>query len=130
VLHHKLLDRFDADGDGALSDAEIATAEATLDAEREAAHAALEAVCDAATDTEALPECDRPDGGPHDDRDDHDGDRHDREGRDLTLVPPPLSAYDTDADGTWDDDELAAFRAELRERIRTGEPLVPPPPTE
>ena len=137
TLHQKLLDQFDADGDGTLSDTEIATAEATLEAEREAAHAAMEAECDATTDTDAPAECDRPEGAPEGDgpHGDHHGDGAHPDGRpggppDLTSVPPPLSAYDTDGDGTWDDDELATFRAELRDRIRSGEPLVPPPPTE
>ena len=40
-------------------------------------------------------------------------------------VPPGLSEFDTDGDGQWSADELAALRETAREQIRSGAPLGP-----
>lgn len=39
-------------------------------------------------------------------------------------VPPPLAAWDADQDGLFSDAELTTLRAELRERVRSGAPLL------
>ena len=108
VLNAKLLADFDADGDGALSDEELATAEETLQAERDEMREEMEGRMDEAGDPLGAH-------GPPPEP----GSRQ---------VPPGLEEFDTDSDGTFSDEELAACRESLRERVRSGEPLFEPPP--
>jgi hypothetical protein len=115
LLQTGVVTRFDADGDGGLSDAELAVAEATLAAEAAAARG---------TSSQA----DDGEGHPHEGRGDHDGDGHGHDVFDFTLVPAPFAAWDTDASGTWSGTELEVFRTDMRARIRAGEAILPPPP--
>lgn len=108
ALHAMVLAEFDADGDGALSDEELATAESTLSAERDAAHAEMEERM-----AEERGELGPPPGPPEP------GSRE---------VPPGMESYDTDSDGLLSDTELATLREALRAKIRSGEPMVEPPP--
>lgn len=100
VLSDKLLAEFDADGDGTLSADELATATATLEAERAAHYAEM---------------------GPPEG---HDGPPPEPGSR---AVPPGLEHYDTDGDALLSDAELSALRDALRALIRAGEPPVEPP---
>jgi hypothetical protein len=122
ALHAKLLTDFDADGDGVLSDSEKATAEAALEADRAAAHDETDGECpNMGGDTDGGPRGPRHDGPPPDDAGAPPADG---------SVPPPLAEFDTDGDGLWSDAELTAFRTAIREKIRNGDPLLPPPPAE
>jgi hypothetical protein len=125
VLQTSVITRFDADGDGGLSDAELAVAEATLAAEADAVRGA------GAEGVELHDEADDHEGrGDHDGHHDgdHDGDGHGHDIFDFTLVPAPFAAWDTDASGTWSGTELEVFRTDMRARIRAGEAILPPPP--
>lgn len=105
VLSARLLEDFDADGDGELSASELATAEEAIEAEREAHRAEMEERMG-----ERPEEC-----GPPPEP----GSRQ---------VPPGLDAFDTDGDALLSDAELSTLRDALRERVRSGEPIVEPPP--
>lgn len=105
TLSAKLLADFDADGDGTLSDAELATAEAIIEADHEAQRAEMEANMADHPDQMGPP----PEPGSR-------------------QVPPGMESFDTDGSGLLSDAELSALRDALREAIRAGDPLVPPPP--
>ncbi len=126
VLQTNVVTRFDADGDGAISDTELATAQATLAAEAEA----LRGTADDVDGDMNGPDGDHDGrGGDHDgERGDHDGDGHGHDVFDFTIVPAPFSAWDTDASGTWSGTELETFRTEIRARIASGAAILPPPP--
>jgi hypothetical protein len=102
-LHARILEDFDADGDGELSDGEKEAALAAIEAEREQRHAEME---------QQLEERERPE-------DVRRGERPD--------VPAFATDYDVDGDGELSDEELATLREEARERIRAGEPPFDPP---
>lgn len=105
LLHEQLVATYDADGDGALSDEELATAEEALRAEEEARRAEMEARF-----AEEHP--DGPPPGP------------------PPEVPPELAGFDTDGDEAFSEEELVVLRETLRARVRAGEPIVEPPPEE
>lgn len=127
ALHTKLLAEFDTDGDGALSDAEKAAAEAAIEAARTEPHDETDAEHGDCPGMEG-----DTDGGGRPPRGDRDGERPegaaDGSAPSADSVPPPLAAFDTDADGLWSDEELTAFRTAIREKIRSGDPLLPPRP--
>lgn len=100
ALQSKLLAEFDTDGDGALSAAEEEAARAALDARRPTGEP---------PEAPGAP----PAGGPC-----------------AGAAPPPLSAWDTDADGYFSAEEYAAMRPEVRALLRDGEPVFGPPPAE
>lgn len=104
TLYSKLLADFDADGDGALSDSELATADEALRAEHDEHQAEMEQRMEDGEE----PSFD-PSAGPPE-------------------IPPGLEDYDTDGDGSFSADELVALRADLRAKIRAGDPVVEPPP--
>jgi Ca2+-binding EF-hand superfamily protein len=122
TLQAELLARFDTDLDGTLSAAELTVAAETLASEAEAAEAAE---ADDDHDGHGERHHGRGDHDGHDDHDDHDDHGWFGGAPDLTEVPPEYAEWDTDGDGTWSEAELEAFRAEWRERIRTGLPLDP-----
>lgn len=101
ALQARLLETFDTDGDGELSASEEAAAQAAIEAER------------AAMGPPPGPPPGMGFGPPP-----------------AGSVPPPLAGFDTDGDGVWDDAELSAARADIREHIRNGDPLCPEPPAE
>jgi Ca2+-binding EF-hand superfamily protein len=135
ALQAQLVAEFDTDGDGVLSDTEQEAAREALDA-RHGDHTDVE--------PDGSP-CDG-DGAPPDDSGAGSGDHAGRGGPpdgaseggppDSTDgrpapgdVPPPLvDEFDTDGDGTLDDAELTTMRDTMRDRIRNGDPLCPPPP--
>jgi Ca2+-binding EF-hand superfamily protein len=106
AMHDRLLADFDADGDGELSEEEM-----------EAAHDAMPEPPEGEEGHEGPPpmgeegECERPEGPPP-------------EGETSPLV----AEFDSDGDGELSDSELATLRETVRERIREGAPLLPPPP--
>ena len=113
VLHTRLLEDFDADGDGTLSEEEMQAAGDAIRAEMESIR------------EDGPPECDSGEGGPEG----MGGPGAERGERpDPDAVPEPLSDYDTDGDGLWSDEELDGFRADARAAIRDGAPLGGPPP--
>lgn len=105
-LHARILEDFDADGDGELSDEEKEAAHEAIEAEREERHAEME---------EQMEERGRPDEVSRGERPD---------------VPPFATDYDVDGDGELSDEELSTLREEARERIRDGEPPFSPPASE
>ena len=130
VLQDKLIADFDADGDGVLSEAEQATAEAALAAE-EAEHHSCEGM-GGEGDT-AGPEGDGPPDGDSGARGGDPFHLGPPEGAmvevdGVPIAPPLLDEFDANADGTLDNDEIAALRAAIRGRITSGDPLMPPPP--
>ena len=137
VLHDRLVEDFDTDGDGVLSDSELQAAEEELHAREEERRAECEAEDPMGgaggppegADGEGPPEGGGPDGmgsGPY------------GSGPDGSEPPDPrdmvehmlLDRFDTDGDGAWSGTELADMQAELRARIVSGEHLAPegPPP--
>ena len=118
VLQAKLLADFDADGDGQLSDSEKDTARASLQKEM-GAHGG-----DAEHGDQPGEDCDHapPENGT-------DGDRPAAPAA-GELPPPLVDEFDANSDGTLDDAELSTLRDTMRERIRSGAPLMPPPPTD
>ena len=105
VLAAKLLADFDADDDGTLSDSELATAQATIEADQEAQRAAMQQAMADHPDQMGPP----PEPGSRE-------------------VPPGLESYDTDSDGLLSDAELSTLRDALRARVRAGDPIAEPPP--
>lgn len=113
AIQERLLAEFDADGDGALSEAEQAEARAAHEARMEAERAAMEACrCDGERPGgrgEGPPEGERGEGPPP---------------RGEGGEPPfgPLEqAYDTDGDGALSEAERSAAREALRADLRAGE---------
>lgn len=104
ALQARLLEEFDTDADGALSDTEKDAARADLD-ERMAEHC------------EGMRE-----GGPP-----HDGPPEGGLFSGPPDLPPPLVEFDADGDGALSDAETATMRAAMREHIRGGDPMGPPP---
>ncbi|MCP4805833.1 MAG: hypothetical protein GY913_03330 [Proteobacteria bacterium] len=109
VLHAQVLEEFDADGDGELSDDELSTAMDAMEAERELRREEMDALRE-----EMGGEMGPPEDGEHGERPEP------GEG-----VPPFAESYDVD--GELSDGELATLRDEARERIRNGEPPFEPP---
>lgn len=105
-LHARILEDFDADGDGELSEEEKEAAREAIEAAHEERRAEME---------EQMEERERPDEVSRDERPD---------------VPPFAVDYDVDGDGELSDEELATLREEARERIRAGEPPFDPPAQE
>lgn len=105
VLTERVIAEFDADGDGALSAEEQATAEAALADRHEECTGGGPPPGDAPTDGERPPPPDAASGD----------------------VPPPLlDAFDADGSGDLDTSELDTLRTTVRARIRSGEPPGPP----
>lgn len=111
--HAMLLDPFDADGDGALSDEELTEVRDEIRVHRRE-HAEM---------------CFDGDRGPHGDRHDaddeahHDGPRHGPDGHgNQDGLPPLVAQFDANQDGVLSDDEREAAKA----RIRAGELLLDP----
>ena len=123
AIHDQILIEFDADGDGDLSEAEQETARAAHQDRMEAARADMKACREAM----GQDECDRggrEGGGEGAER----GDGPPPEGAEGERGdgPPPIRGpladeFDTDGDGELSEAEVAALRAEVRERIRSGE---------
>lgn len=107
ALSALVLAEFDADGDGALSDAELESAQRALEAEREAHRAEMEA---------RMAE----EGGP--------GSHGPPPEPGSRQVPPGMESFDLDGDELLSDAELSALRDAVRAKIRSGEPLAEPPP--
>lgn len=114
TIQAQLLVEYDADGDGALSEAELATAAEEMQAAFEEGH---EATCPGGEMGGERPEGDsgRPEGAGEPPPFLEDGTR---------AVPPPFESFDADGDGVFSDAELATLRETVRAQIRSGEPLV------
>lgn len=121
VMHARIVEDFDADGDGELSEAEAEEARAELEARR-AEHRA--------EGGERGPE-----GGPEMGEGGPQGGEMGEGGPEGGERPEPpsmeelregfLAQWDTNEDGEVDADERAAGRAEMEERIVSGAPLGP-----
>ncbi len=113
AIHARLLEEFDADGSGDLDEDELAAAHAEMEARREERRAEMDEQGGAhhmgASDGMA------DGGGP-----DAGGDGGPRMG---DRPDPMVATWDVDGDGELSADELATMRAEVRERIRSGEPM-------
>lgn len=105
TLQSLLVDQFDVDGDGVLSDAEMDVARGVLDAMAPEHHEG----CDGGP----------PMGGPPEDAPTVSG---------VPVPPPLMDEFDTDGDGTLSGTEADALRTSMRERVRAGDPLMGPPP--
>lgn len=117
-LHARLLEDFDSDGDGALSEAELEDMADAME-EKHAECQAERAAGGEAGERPAGAEGERrgPGGEP--------GERPDP----RTMVEMMLvDQFDTDADGWLGEDETEAMRSEIRARVVAGEHLAPPPP--
>lgn len=114
ALQAKLVEEFDADGDGALSEEELATATEAMEAAFEEGR---EGTCPEGEMGGERPE------GDSGERPEELGPPPALEG-DTRAVPPPFADFDTDGDGVFSDAELATLRETVREQIRSGEPLV------
>lgn len=128
-LHAQILADFDADGDGVLSEEEQATAEATIREQHEQAASEYDGggTCDGEPPEGGGQGGQPPEGGEMGDRSEGGPPSGDSAGErpDPDSVPPGLSEFDTDGDGQWSADELAALRETAREQIRSGAPLGP-----
>jgi hypothetical protein len=128
AIKARVVAQWDTDGDGVLSETELAAAQAAHDAEHP-----------------PCPEGERhgrghhrgpppdADGGTPPARPPHDhvdGDRPERPAHDHADRPSPMMAeFDTNADGTLDATEKAAMRTLVKARIAAGErPFQPPAP--
>lgn len=108
AIHERLLEDFDADGSGDLDDDELAAAHAEMEARREERRAEMEGS----------------DGPSHGDTGEGHGDTggHPEMGGGPSG-DPMLDTWDVDEDGELSAEELSTMRAEVRERIRSGEPM-------
>ncbi|MFM2248358.1 MAG: hypothetical protein RL071_4433 [Pseudomonadota bacterium] len=119
AIHAELLVRFDADGDGALSDAEQEVARSThadeIAAEREEGLACLAEGERPEGPPAGAGEGGRPDGG--------------RGAGERPEGPPPFgpleAEFDADGDGALSEAEHATLRETLRARVRSGERPAP-----
>ncbi len=98
-IHAVIMDEYDADGDGLLSEAEQEQAMAAAMDRHEAHHDRMREHHKA-------------------DRRGHPGHRHER----PDVPPPVMEEFDADADGALSLEEAQTARSELRQRIRSGEP--------
>jgi len=118
ALQAQLLAEFDTDGDGVLSEDELAVATSEAEAAFEEGH---DQTCPGmeggGAEGGGRPEGEGapPEGGGEPPEFLEGGDR---------AVPPPFVEFDTDGDGLLSDSELTTLRETMRERIRSGEPLV------
>ncbi len=124
AIHARVLEDFDADGDGELNEEEKESARAALEEEREARRAEHEAAME---EQGGPPEQGQQGEGPPEGAEGTDGERPSMEER---GIPPWAASYDVDGDGQLSDEELSTLRAEARERIRNGEPPFEPPTDE
>ena len=117
AIQERLLAEFDADGDGALSEAEQEVARAAHEARMEEERAAMEACrCDGER-PEHGEEGGRGEGPPEGER----GEGPPEGERGEPPFGPLEQAYDTDGDGALSETELSAAREALRADLRAGE---------
>jgi len=109
VMAARLLEDFDADGDGELSDEEHAVARAAIESDHEVMHENVDGACGPPPEKEgkssesASPDAERGDRPP------------------SCFVDSLIAEFDLDADGELNADELASLRETVRDRILAGE---------
>lgn len=121
-IHERVLAEFDADGDGALDEAEQAQARAAHEARMAEARADMEACREAM----GMDECGGEGGRGEGERGDERGpppEGAEGEGEGPPPIRGPLAdEFDTDGDGEISEAELEALRADVRARITSGAP--------
>lgn len=121
-LQALLVEQFDADGDGVLSEEEKDTARETLESKEGEHHPGCDGMEGEDSGHErGGPGGGGPEGGPPEDAYTVGG---------VPVPPPLLEEFDADGDGSLSETEIATLRSSLRERVRSGAPLMPPPPEE
>ena len=119
-LQALLVSEFDANGDGTLDADEQATARAALESQAPEHHSGCDKMGGESGESGGgAPPDGAPPDGPPDDTATVNG---------VPIPPPLLDEFDADGDGQLSDAELSTLRASLRERVRSGAPLMPPPP--